>query len=211
MAETKSAFDWQRAVAQTYQEFVQQAINSLPQLVGALVLLIAGWGTAWLLRVLARKLVRGVETLFIRTAQKRGLEQSTVRSYAGLGGDIVFWVVLLFFITASGNMMEWKLFSGLSDALLVYLPNLLTGLLIILTGFAISGITRSAVASASESAGILQAEMVSRVAQITVVLTAVVIGVEQLGINVAFLTTTLIVVAGVLLSGAALAFGLPEC
>jgi hypothetical protein len=41
-----------------------------------------------------------------------------------------------------------------------------------------------------------------------VVLTAIVIGIEQLGINVSFLTTTVIVVGGILLAGAALAFGL---
>jgi hypothetical protein len=208
MEETKQAFDWYGTLIETYQEFTHQAIDHLPQLLGALVLLLAGWAMAWLLRLLARKLIRGLDAVLLRTAQKRGLQQSPVRSYAELGGDIVFWSVLLFFIAASANMLDWKIFAGVTNGLLTYLPNVLTGLLIILAGFALSGIARSAVASTAESTGIAQADLLSRIAQVTVVLTAMVIGVEQLGINVAFLTTTLIVVAGVLLGGAALAFGL---
>ncbi|WP_045860855.1 mechanosensitive ion channel family protein [Teredinibacter purpureus] len=208
MAETKQAFDWQGALAETYQEFTRQMIDHIPQLLGALALLLAGWIIAWLLRLLARKLIRGFELLLLRTAQKRGSQTSSVRSYARLGSDIVFWSVLLFFVAASANLLGWKVFSGVTTALLTYLPNVLTGLLIILAGFALSGVARSAVASTAESTGIAQADLLARIAQVTVVLTAMAIGVEQLGINVAFLTTTLIVVAGVLLGGAALAFAL---
>lgn len=208
MLKTKQAFDWQGTLVETYQEFTRQAIDHIPLLLGALVLLFAGWVMACILRLLARKLIRGLDVLLLRAAQKRGLQQSPVRSYARLGGDIVFWSVLLFFVAASANMLDWKIFSGVASALLTYLPNVLTGLLIILAGFALSGVARSAVAGTAESTGIAQGDLLARIAQVTVVLTAMVIGVEQLGINVAFLTTTLIVVAGVLLGGAALAFGL---
>ncbi|MFT5084404.1 MAG: hypothetical protein ACI9Y1_002459 [Lentisphaeria bacterium] len=208
MADTKQAFDWQNALTETHIEFSQNVIAYLPQMLSALALLLIGWLVAWLLRLLARKLIRGFDALVLRAAQKRGLPQSPVRSFARLGGNIVFWSVLLFFISASANMLEWKIFSGLTSALLTYFPNVLTGLLIILAGFALSGLTRSAVARAAESADIAHADLLARIVQVTIVLTAIVIGVEQLGINVAFLTTTLIVTAGVLLSGAALAFGL---
>lgn len=208
MAETKNAFDWQGALVETYQEFTRQAIDHIPQLLGALVLLFVGWAVAGLLRLLARKLIRGLDVLLLHAAQKRGLQHSPARSHARLGGDIVFWSVLLFFVTVSAKMLDWKIFSGVTSAILSYLPNVLTGLLIILAGFALSGVARLAVASTAESTGIAQAELLARIAQVTVVLAAMVIGVEQLGINVAFLTTTLIVVAGVLLGGAALAFGL---
>jgi hypothetical protein len=208
MAEIKQAFDWQGALSETYREFTLQMIDHIPQLLGALALLLVGWIIAWLLRLLSSKLIRGFELLLLRTAQKRGSQPSSIRSYARLGSDIVFWSVLLFFVAASAHLLDWKVFSGVTRALLTYLPNVLTGLLIILAGFALSGLARSAVATTAESTGIAQADLLARIAQVTVVLTAMIIGVEQLGINVAFLTTTLIVVAGVLLGGAALAFAL---
>ncbi|MCB1669331.1 MAG: mechanosensitive ion channel [Porticoccaceae bacterium] len=208
MAESNEAFDWPGALAETYQELARQIMDYLPQILGAVLLLLVGWLVAALLRMFARKLILGFELLLLRTAEKRGSQSLQVRSYARLVGDLVFWSVLLFFVAASANMLDWKIFSGVASSLLIYLPNVLMGLLIILAGFPLSGVARSTVARAAESTGINQSDLIARTAQVSVVLTAILIGVEQLGINVAFLTTTLIVTAGVLLGGAALAFGL---
>lgn len=208
MAEGNQGFDWQGALANTYQDFSQQAIDHVPELLGAVVLLFAGWLIASLCRMLVGKLIRAFDAIVWRTAQKRGLQQPQTRSFARIGGDLVFWGVLLFFVASSANLLGWQMFSGVSAALLTYLPNVLAGLVIILAGFALSGVARSAVISTAESTGITQVYLLARLAQLSVLLTAVVIGIDQLGINVAFLTTTLIVVAGVLLGGAALAFGL---
>lgn len=208
MVDTKPVFDWQGALSDTYQEITRQTIDHIPQLLGAVVLLVAGWIIASLLRLLARKVIGGLDVLLLRTSQKRGGHLPAVRSYALVGGNIVYWSVLLFFVAASANMLEWKVFADVTGALLNYIPSVLFGVLIILTGLGLSGVVRSTVVTTAQSMDIAQSDLLARTAQITVVLTAVIIGVEQLGINVAFLTTTLIVVVGVLLAGAALAFGL---
>ncbi len=208
MTKSERIPDWQNALQETYHNFTHQAIDQLPQLLGALALFLIGWATAWLLRHLTRKLIRGLDRLLQRTAQKRGLESVQVRSYARWVESIVFWSVLLFFSAASASLLDWKIFAGVSAALIVHLPKVLSGLLIILAGFALSGVARSAVARAAESTQIEQAGLLARAAQVSVILTSLVVGVEQLGINVAFLTTTLIVVSGVLAGGGALAFAL---
>lgn len=208
MEESIPAFDWQSSLLITYQELTRQTIEHIPQLLGALVLFLAGWLVAWLLSILTRKLIRGLDILLLRAAQKRDLPHVRMRNYARMVGNIVFWSVLLFFIAASANMLDWKIFAGVTQSLLTLLPNVLSGLLIILAGFVFSGMARAAVARAADTTGIAQAELLARIAQISVVLTAAVIGIEQLGINVAFVTSTLLVVLGVLLAGAALAFGL---
>lgn len=208
MADKKILFDWQGALKDTYQEFVNQILQHLPQIIAAVLLLLVGWFAARLLRVLARKMMLALPAMLPANIGKRDALQVQLRSYALWGGNIVFWAVFLFFGAASANLLQWDFFSGLSNALLAYLPNLLTGLLIILAGFAVSGLTRTATISAANSAGIEQTDILGTTAQLTVVLTSVVIGVQQLGINVDFLTTTLIVIAGVMFAGVSLAFGL---
>ncbi|MFD2229469.1 mechanosensitive ion channel family protein [Alkalimarinus sediminis] len=208
MADKKVLFDWQSALQETYHEFVNQVFQHLPQIIAAVLLLFVGWLSARLLRVLARKMILALPAMLPTSIGKRDTLQTQLRAYARWGGNIVFWAVFLFFSAASANLLHWDFFSGLSSALLTYLPNLLTGLLIILAGFAVSGLTRTATISAANSAGIEQTEILGTTAQITVVLTSVVIGVQQLGINVDFLTTMLIVIAGVMLAGVSLAFGL---
>ncbi|UZE95405.1 mechanosensitive ion channel family protein [Alkalimarinus alittae] len=208
MTDKKALFDWQGALQETYQEFINQVFQHLPQVIAAVLLLLVGWLAARLLRVLARKMILALPAMLPSSIGKRDSLHTQILSYARWGGNIVFWAVFLFFGAASANLLQWDFFSGLSSALLSYLPNLLTGLLIILAGFACSGLIRTATISAANSAGVEKAEILGTTAQLTVILTSVVIGVQQLGINVDFLTTTLIVMAGVLSAGFSLAFGL---
>lgn len=205
---TDNRFDWQQALSKTYEDIALQAVEHIPNILGALLLLILGWLIATLARMVTRKLMGALDVLVDRFALFKPNAQSVSRNYAKISGDIIFWCVLIFFIAASGNMLNWQLFTSLTENLIVYLPNVISGVLIILAGFAIGSITRAAVAKTTLSAGMEHTDLLAGLSQLIVVLTAIVIGVEQLGINVAFISTSLIVGAGVLLSGISLAFGL---
>lgn len=202
-------FNWQESLTQTYEEFTAQIISFAPQLIGALILLLVGWLVAVALRIGTRKLVRRFDTLFQRVAKTDGIQHEKIkRSYAVILSKIVFWTVMVFFIAAAANMLGWKMFSSWMTSVITYLPNLITGLLIILAGFLLSKVARTGVINTANSTGIEQGEMLARVVQVVILFTTLVIGIEQIGINVGFLTNVLIVAVGVLLAGAALAFGL---
>ena len=59
-----------------------------------------------------------------------------------------------------------------------------------------------------DSAGVEQRALIGRLAQLATFLAAVVIGIDQIGIDVSFVTTIIAVVLGVVLAGFSLAFGL---
>jgi hypothetical protein len=200
---------WQESLAFTYHEFTAQIIAFAPKLLGAIALLLVGWLLALVLRIATRKLIRGVDFVFLRVAKTGGIRQESIkRSYAELVSKIVFWIVMMFFITATTNMLGWKMFANWLNSLITYLPNLIAGLLIIFAGFILGNIARTGVVNTANNAGINQGEMLARVTQLTILLTAILVGIEQIGINVDFLTNVLIVMVGVLLAGATLAFGL---
>ena len=200
---------WQDSLSITYHEFTSQFISFAPQLIGALALLLFGWIVALSLRTITKRLVRGLDSLFKRASKTEGLRHETIkRSYAEIVSKLVFWTVMVFFIAAATNMLGWNMFSNWMSNIITYLPNLIAGLLIILAGFLVSNIARTSIANTTASAGIKQGEMLARIAQAIVLFTALVVGIEQIGINVNFLTHVLIVVIGVLLAGATLAFSL---
>lgn len=202
--------DWRTALQQTFSELARQVIEYAPQIIGALALLLLGWLVARLLRLAVERLVTGLDSLFVRLARHGdAVHQHYIKSfYARVLGRIVFWVVLLFFAAASASMLGWNLFSGWLDALIGYLPKLITGLFIILAGFLLSGAARATMLSAAGSAGLMHAALLGRITQIVIVFVAGVVGIEQLGINVDFLTTLLIVLVAVVVGGATLAFSL---
>lgn len=209
MAESTNAFDWRTAIDETFNELSQQFVQYFPQLVGTVTLLLAGWLIAKMLSVSAQKLVEGLDALFLRFAHGDGIHHRRIQhSYAVIINRLVFWVVMVFFLAVGANILGWDLFSGWLDSIVNYLPGLVTGLLIILGGFLLSNLARAAILTATQRASVEQSALMARAAQIVIVFSAVIIGVEQIGLNIGFLSTLSVVVVAILLAGAALAFSL---
>ncbi len=201
--------NWQDSLAQTYQEFYTQIIAYSPQILGALLFLFIGWLAAHALRIAIKKLIGGLDTLFQRMFKSdHAAHERVKRSYSVIISGAVFWIVIIFSIAAAANMLGWDMFSNWLGNVITYLPNLITGLLIILAGFLLGNGAKSATFGAATAAGIEQVELVGRSVQVIIMFTALVIGVEQIGINIGFITNVSLVIIGVLSAGGALAFGL---
>lgn len=210
MAEVSRApFEWGAAIEETFSGLSQQVVQYTPQLLGTVGLLLLGWALAKALALSTRKLVEGLDALFVRFMHAESIHRERIqRSYALIISKLVFWVVMIFFMAVSANVLGWDLFSGWLDRIVNYLPGLVTGLFIILAGILLGSVTRAAIQGATQKAAPEQSAMMARVVQVVIVFSAVIIGVEQIGLNIGFLSTLIVVVVAVLLSGAALAFSL---
>lgn len=197
--------------AVTYQQTLEQIVNLVPQLLVALGLLLLGLlvatllarGSVSLLRISSRALSR----LLPWQARREGQVASAQR-YDKVLRRLVFWLVMLFFISAVFNILKLEFFSRWINEFFSYFPQLLSGMVIIVAGFMFGRIVKAMVVTALESAGLVQISAVGSVAQVAILVTALVVGVEQLGINVHFLTQFFITIAAVLVAGFSLAFGL---
>lgn len=205
----KQSMNWQATITDTYQEMTLQIINHAPQIIGALTLLVLGYFVALLLRIITQKLVQGFDSLFKRAITNDALKQERLKkSYALIIGRFIFWLVFIFFIAASANLLGWKLFSNLMGELINFLPSLLSGLFIVLGGYLLGNLAYSAIVGSNIHSSSLSITTLARTIQAIIVFSFVIIGIEQIGINVTFLTSMTVVVSGILLAGAALAFSL---
>jgi small-conductance mechanosensitive channel len=206
MDEVVDVLEQLRSVA---TEASRAAIAHLPSLLGALALLLLGWLVAGWLRRLTRtlgtRLNRGLDRV-LRTdrVQRLRLSPALVR----LLSNLVFWIVLLAFVTAAARVADFETLSGWLERVIAYLPKLLLGALIIGAGYMIGAIVRDLVVDALDSAGIAQRALIGRLAQAATFLAAIVIGIDQIGVDVTFVTTMIAIVLGVVLAGFSLAFGL---
>jgi hypothetical protein len=89
-----------------------------------------------------------------------------------------------------------------------YLPRLLAAALIIAVGMVAGRLTKRAVARAASSAGMVGGQRLGRVAEVVILFGSVLVAVEQLGLDLRFVTAVLTIVLATTLGGAALAFGL---
>ena len=138
-----------------------------------------------------------------------GIHREKIQSsYANIISRIVFWVVMLFSIAVGANILGWDMFSGWLDSIVGFLPGLISGLVIILGGFLLSNLAKAGIVSAAHRAGMEQSAVMARAVQGVIIFSSVIIGVEQIGLNIGFLSDIIVAVVAILLAGAALAFSL---
>lgn len=205
----REPFEWGAAIDETFNDLSQQFVQYFPQIVGTATLLLVGWIVAKTLAVSAQKLIEGLDALFVRFAHAEGGHPERIQhSYALIINKLVFWVVMVFFFAVGANILGWDLFSGWLDRIVSYIPGLVSGLLIILGGFLLSNLARAGIITAAQRASLEQSALMARAAQVIIIFSAVIIGVEQIGLNIGFLSNLSVVVVAILLAGAALAFSL---
>jgi len=206
---TGSAFSWQAAINETFTDFSQQVINYFPQIIGTVGVLLLGWLVANTLSLSTRKLIQGLDVLFARFTRIDGINRERIQSsYSVIISKAVFWIVMVFSLAVSANILGWDMFEGWLDSIVSYLPGLVSGLIIILGGFLLSNLAKSAIVSAADRAGIRQSAGMARAVQVVIIFSAIIIGVEQIGLNIGFLSNIIVVSVAILLAGAALAFSL---
>ncbi|MDJ0949377.1 MAG: hypothetical protein QNJ94_10685 [Alphaproteobacteria bacterium] len=190
-------------------ELWQQVIAYLPQLIGALVVLLVGWLIARLLRAATLRLGAGLNRLLDRFFVRGPLRRVRLSQPAlVLVGKVIFWLIILISITLASRTADLRLLSSWLDGVVTYVPTLLAGGLIILAGFLVSILARELTAATLSSAGVSEAELIGRGVQGTMLVLALIIGIQQIGVDVTVLVILIGIVAATSLGGLSLAFGL---
>lgn len=181
----------------------------LPLLVGALLLLLIGWVLAQAARKAALSIARSangaIDRIVNRGREKRvHLPTQTPK----LVSDIVYWMIILLFVTWAARVARFDTVSGWLDRIVTYIPTLIAGMAIVFLGYLVSAVVRDIVSGAAGSAGFAQSRLMGLAAQVATFVTGLVIGLDQIGIDVSFLVTLIAIMLGALLAGLSLAFGL---
>lgn len=182
---------------------LRDLIQAYPEL-AAVAVLILGIGLGKLAAVMTRRLLSLTDRL---AARYGGRERSHISPVFQQGLSLfAFLVVLVLAIIIAVRLLDIDQLSGWLDALLSYVPRFVLGLLIIGAGTVLGTLTRSLVASLM-SQGDANA-LLPRLAQVGVVLIAFVTGLQQIGIDISFITQLSLIVLAALLGGLSIAFAL---
>ena len=130
------------------------------------------------------------------------------QSSAKILSSIVFWIVLLFFITAATQVLGLNAFTAWLAGVANYVPTLFAGALIIAAGFLLSRLARDLVKATSAIAGNRQRELLGRTVQAIILVTALLVGAEQIGIKITFLVVIAAAAGGTMAASVALALSL---
>lgn len=200
---------WSERFISGFTELTGQVMAYLPNVLAAIAILVAGWFIAKLFRLLSERLIGGLDRLWHKAVLRSGLEQLQPRyPPARIVGEVLFWLIILIFVTLASQMLGLGVFVAWVSKVVAYLPLLLAGLLIVLAGFIISSLVRDLVAATALSAGMAQGDLLGRAAQVVILLTAIILGIDQIGIDIMFLAVVTGIILAATLGAVALAFGI---
>lgn len=193
------------SVTTASREIVARISANLPDLLGALVLLLIGWLLARVLRALTVRGLKLAETLVSRFA---GASRVRIGRSANVLGTIVYWIVLLFFFTAATHVLGLQTFTDWLARLLDYLPTLAAGLLIIVAGYVLASFVADLVYATANRLQPAQRAALARLAQGATLVAAILVGADQIGIKITWIAILVAIVLAALLGGVTVAVSL---
>lgn len=182
-----------------------------PLALTCVVIMVVGAVAGWLLGWCAKRLFIAIA---LRRVSPDGPEDSTFKdvvSRKGAGDFVargVFWLVILVTLTVAAEFIGLSIVKVWTEAVVSYAPRVVLALVIAVAGVIGGRIAGDVVARLTRRVSQRQAERIATVVSWTVYVLAILVAAAQLGLDVSFITTIMLVVLGVTLSGLALAFGL---
>ena len=203
--------DWGDAVMVSVTEALQNFLGFLPALVGAILILILGWIVAGLLATLVE---RGLKMVgFERAAQTTGISGFIQRSgsswtASAIFAEIVKWFIRLIAIQPAASILGLDQISQIINAILLWLPNLVVAIAIIVIGALIARFVGGLVRGSTSQMGFANSDLLGTIANYAILVFAVIAAVDQLGIAETVVNTLFIGLVAMVVLAAGLAFGL---
>ncbi|WP_157182672.1 mechanosensitive ion channel family protein [Sciscionella marina] len=190
---------------QPFQNAFSTLMQYIPQLIGALVILLIGFFVAKAIAWVVSKVLEKAH--FNDAMQRANVQQFLERAGTGLTasvvlGKVVFWFVFIIALTMFASALGVPQISGFLNGMIAYVPNIFAALVIVflaaLLGRFLAGIVR----------GFTGSEVLAKATNTIILVYAVFVALVQLRIAQQLTGPTfLIVLGGVALAGG-LAFGL---
>ncbi len=196
------------SVLGSFASLIDRLAGELPEILGAIALIVVGWLVARLLRTLTHRLIGSLDHLVrtIRLGRAFG-EVHIPPSAAAIGGAVVFWAVILFFVTGATNLLGLSLFTNWLDRVVGFLPKLISGAIIFGAAIVLGNVARRSTIAVASALPSEQRATLGRVTQILTIVVLGMIGLAQIGIDVAIANTILSIAIAAFLGGLSLAFG----
>ena len=123
-------------------------------------------------------------------------------------GTAFFWLIIFSSILLITDILGLTILTSWFESILKYLPNVFAAILIIFAAIIIGNFIAGIINSVSVRVGLDYSKTLGKIVQFIILFTAIIIAIDQVGIEITFLINIIDIVLAALLFGAALAFGL---
>ncbi len=203
--------NWGDAVLLSVTQALSNLLGFLPALIGAIVVLVLGWIVSGILAGLVERALKAVG--FEKASQSAGIAGFIEKSgsewtASKVLAEIVKWFIRLVAIQAAAQILGMGQISEIVNSILLFLPNVVVALAIIVLGAFIAKFVAGLVRASVSEMGFGNPDVIATIAQYAIIVFAVIAAVDQIGIAETVVNTLLIGTVAALALAVGLAFGL---
>ncbi len=181
----------------------------VPALIGALVILFAGY-------LLAKLIERGADKVLRRLRLNQMLERGGVMEAMERSGshlnptrviaNLLFWLVMFAVLLLAANALGLESLGNVFSELVSYIPSVIAAVVIIIIGLVLGSFVGGLIMASA--GGLHGGPTLARVGRAGVIVLAVFMALQELGIATEIVTTAFAIMFGAIALALALAFGL---
>jgi hypothetical protein len=206
-----AVLEWKNLIIEPVSQMLTKIMAYIPVLLSALVILIVGWLVAkaikrtvdWLL-----KLIR-FDALADKAGISKILKKGNLEISAGeVISSLVYWLIVIMVLVMTVDALGLPKASDVLASLFAYVPKVIASLLVLVVAMFLASFVSGIVRTAAGNANLPKPEMFAGVSRWAIIIFAVTISLEQLGIASLLVTTTFNIILGGVCLALAIAFGL---
>lgn len=202
--------EWTEVVQSSFIAFGEKMVNVLPNILGALLLLIIGWFIARGVSFVIQKLLK---TLKFDDLGEKLIESSTINPKflsikpSKLVAKFAYWIILLLFFISASDTLGWAAVSESIGNLINYLPQLFSALVIFVLGLYIASFARNVLKTTFNSFGLVGGNILSEIVFYIILVIIGTTATDQAGIDTTIITANITIIFGGFLLAFAISFG----
>lgn len=197
-------------ITSSLQKVFDQLLSTLPSLLGAIVILFIGWLLAKLVSKVAARVLRriGLDKLADKLNDTESFKEANLMIRPVIIIEkFLYWTLIFITLLSASEILGMDLLSEQIGALISYVPNLLTALVILGVGFYLADSVKQLVSNAAQSFGIPAYRFIGGVVFVLIMLVVAVTALDQAQIDTAMIRQNATIILGGIMLAFAVAYG----
>ncbi len=202
---------WTDVFVGSLQGAWQIVLEFLPNLIGAIIVLIIGLIIAWIFKLIVEKIINilKIDELLRKVGVEKYFDRAGLNMKSGLFvGELVYWFFVFVTVLAVSDILSLLGLSAFLNEVLMYFPNIIVAALILLAAIIIANFLRGLVKASVKSAKLFSAKFLGSLVWWATVVFVFFAALLQLGIATSIISSIITGFIAMLALAGGLAFGL---
>jgi len=167
-------------------DFLEIIQKFLPTLMSSILILILGFITAWIIRIIIGRIAKllKADKIICNSDIARMLEKSDIRmSPIKVLRQLLYWTIVFIFAIIALISLKVPAMENLLESFFLYLPNVFIAALLLVIGYLVANFVGRILLITQVNAGVKYAGIISKAVKFLILIFAFAMAIEQLGIG----------------------------